>query len=488
MKLNIKRISSLALIALFFGFLSCADDTDLNITKPEASFKLNEPAINNVFLNFALPQNPAFTITWADEVTGSSSYTIEMALDSEFTNVSSLGTSSTKDFTISIEDLNAAILGTGITSFRDIAIFLRINAGSVNSNSVIYFVTTYPTNPPVLTSPTSNENFVLSIDNSNDVAITIAWSDVALSSDLGLDLSYNVQAAAAGSNFAAPVSLAIVSNASTLEATHADLNAVALGLGIAAGTAGTIEMRIVATNTNAGGNVLTRISDVVSISVTPFSVAFPNLFLVGAATAPGWNNNNNNPPVFRNQNLPNNYVFTGYFNAGEFKLLEVKGQWQPQWGTNGGGALAVNPGGGNDPGTFNVPTAGYYTYNFTTVGESGSFTATAFDASATTTYSAVGLIGPAIGGWGDGDEINMVQDALNPHLWNAQGVNFTNGQEFLIRANNQWSSVWRYNGSETLYGNSILAGDGANFPFTAATGSYDVWFNDLDGSYIILPL
>jgi len=486
MKLNIKRISSFALLALFLGFLSCEDETSLEITKPDPAFVLQEPAINNVFLNFGLPQNPAFTIAWTDEVTGSTSYTVEMALDGEFTSVSTLGTSASKDFTISIEDLNAAILGTGITSFRDIAIFLRINSGSAVSNSVIYFVTTYPTDPPVLTSPTSNESFILSIDESSEIALTVEWTDGALSSDLGLNINYAVQAAAAGTNFASPVSLGNVSNGLTISATHSDLNAVALGLGLTAGSAGNIEMRVVATNSNSNGNVLTRTSGAVSISVTPFNVSFPNLYLVGNATTAGWSNNNNNTPVFRNQNLPNNYVYTGYFNSGEFKLLEVRGQWQPQWGTNGGGVLAVNPGGGNDPGGFLVGTAGYYTYNFTTVGASGNFTVTPFDASSSPTYTTMGIIGAAIGGWNDGDEINFTQDANNPHLWYALNVNFTNGQDFLIRANDQWNSVWRYNGSQTLYGNSILAGDGANFPFTAETGSYDVWFNDLDGSYIIL--
>ena len=99
----------------------------------------------------------------------------------------------------------------------------------------------------------------------------------------------------------------------------------------------------------------------------------------------------------------------------------------------------------------------------------------------------MGIIGAAIGGWGDADEINFTQDPNNPHLWNAQGVTFTNGQEFLIRANDGWSNVWRYNGSTQLYGTSYLAGGGDNFPFTAPTGSYNVWFNDLDGSYIIIP-
>lgn len=488
MKLNIKKISSFVLLALFLGFSSCEDDTNLEIIKPDAAFVLQEPAINNVYLNFGIPENPAFTITWLDDLTGSSSYTVEMSLNNEFTSVTTLGTSNSKNFTISIEDLNAAILDAGVTNFKDIAIFLRVNSGTALSNSVIYFVTTYPTDPPVITSPASNSNFPLSIDSSNEVALTVSWTDAALASDLDLDINYAIEASLAGTNFAAPpVLLGNVSNGLSLVATHSDLNAVALGLGLTAGTAGNIDIRIVATNSNLNGNTLTRTSALVTISVTPYSVSFPNLFLVGDATSPGWNNNNNNTPVFRNQNLPNNYVYTGYFNAGAFKLLEVKGQWQPQWGTNGGGTLAVNPGGGNDPGTFNVATAGYYTYNFTTVGESGSFTVTPYDATSAPTYTTMGIIGAAIGGWGDGDEINFVQDANNPHLWYALDVNFTNGQEFLIRANDAWSSVWRYNGSQTLYGNSILAGNGANFPFNADSGSYDVWFNDLDGSYIILP-
>ena len=100
----------------------------------------------------------------------------------------------------------------------------------------------------------------------------------------------------------------------------------------------------------------------------------------------------------------------------------------------------------------------------------------------------MGIIGSAVGGWNDSDEVNFTQDPSNPHLWYALGVNFTSGNEFLIRANDAWSSVWRYNGSsQNLYGTAVLAGGGNNFPFNGTSGSYDVWFNDLDGSYILLP-
>jgi starch-binding outer membrane protein SusE/F len=488
MKSHIKKIGSILLLSMIFIFNSCDKEDNLKITSPDAKFVLNDPEINSVFLNFGLPQNPALTVVWEDDLTGSSNYIVEMSLDGEFTDVTTLGSTSAKEFTISVEDLNDAIREAGVETFRDISIYIRINTGSELSNSVIFFVTTYPTDPPVITSPTNGAAFVLSISNSGDTAVTVNWTDVVLNSDLDIDVVYTVEAAVAGSNFASPISLGSVTNLTTLAVTHADLNSLALAIGLTPGVAGNIDLRVKASNTNESLDVLVRTSNPLSISVTPYSVTFPNLYFVGSATSPGWNNNNNNTIVFRNQNVPNNYVYTGYFSAGAFKLLEVKGQWQPQWGTTSvPGALGVNPGGGSDPGTFDVATAGYYTYTFTTVGQGGSYTVTPYNATTSPTYTTMGLIGAAVGGWDASNEINFTQDANNPHLWYALGVNFTSGNEFLIRANDAWDSVWRYNGSQQLYGTAILAGGGNNFPFNGTTGNYDVWFNDLDGSYILLP-
>ena len=163
MKLYIKKISSILLLTLFFVFNSCEDEENLVMTTPDAEFALQEPAINSVYLNFALPQNPALTATWIDDVTSSTSYIVEMSLTESFTNVVQLGVTPAKQFTISVADLNEAIRDAGATNFKDISIYLRIKAGSAVSNSVIYFVTTYPTDPPVITSPASNSSFVLSI-------------------------------------------------------------------------------------------------------------------------------------------------------------------------------------------------------------------------------------------------------------------------------------------------------------------------------------
>ena len=487
MKFYITKISFLLLLSTLF-FASCETEESLTITAPEAEFVLNTPGISTVFLNFALPDNPAFTLSWKDDVTGSSSYTVEMATDADFTSPISLGTTDAKNFSMTVAEFNNTIANSGATTFRDVPVYFRIATGSETSNSILLLATRYPTDAPVVSSPLANDAFVLSIGSVDETVLTVNWTDAVLESSLGIDINYTVEAALAGSDFANPVAIGTITNLSTVSSTHSELNAVAIGIGLMPEVAGDMDIRVVAKNTNTGGSELTRISDAITVSVTPYLSAFPNLYVVGDATSPGWSNDNNNTPLFRNQDVPNNYVYVGYFGAGAFKLLETKGAWQPQWGTNDGTSLAVNTGSGSDPGTFNVSTAGYYSYNLTTVGEAGSFTVEPYDASAAPTYGTMAIIGDATpNGWDGDNDTNFTQDANNPHLWYINSVTLTSGGQMLIRANDDWADVWRYSGSNQLYGKANLAGGGDNIPFNEASGSYDFWFNDLDGSYNIIP-
>lgn len=483
---NIYKFSSF-LFAFALLFVACETEETLTITDSEAVFELQQPGISNILLNFGLQDNAAFTVSWNDDVTGGSSYDIEMAITNDFANPQSLGTSTSSSYTTSVADLNMAINAAGPSNYTDIPVYVRVNAGGLMSNTILFLVTAYPEEPAVITSPAQNDVFALMIANASDTAMNVTWDDLGLSGDGSI--VYTLEADLAGAAFANAVNLGVAENTTSIEVLTEDLNAAALGLGIEAEMAGDVELRLVSETTNANGNVLTRVSDAVTISVTPYSVEFPYLYFVGDATAPGWNNNNTNTAVFRSQGTPNSYYYTGYFGAGAFKLLEITGQWQPQWGNNGGN-LGVNPGGGSDPGTFNVGSAGYYTLNIPSLAEGGSFTFESYDATAAPTYNRIGLIGQAIGGWGDADEIDLIQrdPTNNPHIWYAEGVNFENGQEFLIRPNDDWGNgVWRYTGSSELFGQANLAGGGDNFPHSAPTGAYDFWFNDLDGSYVLIP-
>ena len=116
MNLYIKKLSFLFL-SLVLVFTACETEESLTITSPDPAFVLQEPGISTVFLNFALPNNPAFTISWNDEVTGSATYNVEMATDAEFTTPIALGTADTKNFTMSVTNFNQKLNTANIKSY-----------------------------------------------------------------------------------------------------------------------------------------------------------------------------------------------------------------------------------------------------------------------------------------------------------------------------------------------------------------------------------
>ncbi|WP_194765940.1 SusF/SusE family outer membrane protein [Tamlana sp. I1] len=214
---------------------------------------------------------------------------------------------------------------------------------------------------------------------------------------------------------------------------------------------------------------------------TPTIPTFRNLFLVGDGTAPGWNPNNNNPAIIRDPADENIYSYTAYFNGGAdvegFKLVEVLGEWQPQWGGSAG-TLGMNDGTGTDPSAFKIPVSGYYKFNMNITDM--TYTLVEYDASAAPIYPTIGLIGDATEGAWDNDT-DLTQSPFDPHVWFINDVVLTDG-EIKFRADDAWDVSW---GSDTALSGLATLG-GPNIP--AMAGTYDIWFNDLDGGYILIPV
>lgn len=242
---------------------------------------------------------------------------------------------------------------------------------------------------------------------------------------------------------------------------------------------GTIYVRVVASAGTAGE--MPHMSDVLSLTLLlPESGEEDEdpreFFLVGSATPDNWNNNANNTPLFRDPANEDLYYYTGKFNAGEFKLLEVRGQWQPQWGLDNGQLTSSDILGG-DPGAFVVDAEGYYT--FTLDADAMTYTFEPYDASGAATYATIGFLGDATpGGW-DADT-DFTQLTFDPHIWYATGVSLTDG-EMKFRANDAWDVNW---GADTPLSGRATA-NGPNIP--VSEGVYDIWFNDLTGRYILIP-
>lgn len=247
---------------------------------------------------------------------------------------------------------------------------------------------------------------------------------------------------------------------------------------------GQIYFRVRAYAGNDGGNPLGEDSEVKALTVTLPEVGEEeetklNLYLVGDATAAGWNPDNNNTPLFRDPENENIFYFTGYFAAGYYKFIEGQA-WAPMYGYDGSTLVYRPTESDPDPASIEVATAGYYTITVNV--EDLSFTMESYDASGANTYDSIGIIGPAqAGGW-DSDT-DMTQSEFDPHIWYISDFELGDG-EFKFRANDAWDDNWG-TASDALSGQ---ANYGAGDNMTATAGTYNIWFNDITGRYILIPV
>lgn len=319
-----------------------------------------------------------------------------------------------------------------------------------------------------------------------NTAFTFTWEDMEYTTPTAV--TYTVQIAKNGTDFAEPVTVASSSlrNYSISVGALNDLVHSIYGEELVAPEEGeaptsvALDVRIVSSVGTTGSEE--AYSNVISVVVTPFFtsvVEVKELYLVGTAVASGYNNNANNIALFRDPANTNIYYYNGYFGAGEFKLLEKKGFWQPQWGQTGGD-LAVNDGTGSDPGAFPVSAAGYYSFTIDIDEMTYSLEDYSGPVEPTTTYDTIGIIGTATPGLWDSSTA-MTVDPLNPHIWQLT-IELVTG-ELKFRANNAWDMAWGNN--TPISGEGSSAGGSPNVPVTA--GEYTIYFNDLDGRYILIP-
>jgi len=158
-------------------------------------------------------------------------------------------------------------------------------------------------------------------------------------------------------------------------------------------------------------------------------------------------------------------------------IFIIKGFWQPQWGTNNGTGIDVNPGTGSDPGTFpanNSPIAAAGYYNFTINFRTNTFSFAPFDVTSAQNFSSMTIQGSA------SSTTAMTQSAFDSHLWFANSVPLTPGDlQFITNTSSVWAGSTSFSGTATL--------NGGNIP-VIVQDEYDIWFNDLTGHYILIPL
>ncbi len=331
------------------------------------------------------------------------------------------------------------------------------------------------TNPtaPVL-ADLSFTDLKLDAVNTNNPALTLNWSDA----DYGQQASVNYAIEFASENtFAVAVTAATITGQNSLTLSMNEVNSSAGNAGLNPFEWKSIFVRIVASL--GSQNSEKSVSNAIEVNVYPYyNYTFKDYYLVGDATAPGWNNNNNNPALFRDANDSNVYYYTGLWaDNGHFKVLSTKGLWQPQYGTDDGSTVGVNLGGGTDPERFpygggNGIPGGYYTFALNLA--TNTFTFEPFNATGATSPATLTLKGSSTA------DIAMTPLAFDGHIWFANGVTLTPGEvQFVTDSGANW-------GSDTSF--SGVATDGGSAIPVIVEDNYDVWFNDLTGRYILIPL
>jgi len=335
-----------------------------------------------------------------------------------------------------------------------------------------------------------NDTYVLTPATSSNIAERFVWNTVDF--DVPTNITYELQASTSADFSSFDVIGSTADNNLAVKVSQLITLANDAGLDNDAETdapnTGQIFFQVKAFAGNDGGNALNTSSEVKSLTVVmpegevEEGPSFKELFLVGDATAAGWNNNNNNTPLFRDSTNENIYYYTGYFGAGSFKLLGGPA-WAPSYGKDGDSLQFRETEDDPDPANFDVATAGYY--SLTVNVDELTYTFEAYDASAATTYDVIGLVGAGTSvGWPGDDnptpDIKMTNSDFDKHIWQANDVVLTDGAA-KFRANLAWDESW---------------GGGDNFPSGQATGddimvqagTYNVWFNDITKRYIFIPV
>ncbi len=206
---------------------------------------------------------------------------------------------------------------------------------------------------PAINSPANNSTYVLLEDQKNDPFESFTWSAADyninagrnweyMNSDKLGEITYTVQLDTESDNFSSPIALTATTSTS-FSMTVGELNGKLLGMGLATETAHNLVLRVVGdlSITSELDNIN---SEVVKFTVTPFQAAivYPSIYMLGDATAPGWDNANPLPMfAFSETQFA---IVANLAGEGKFlKFIQNKGAWAPQWGTDASGTNESGP-------------------------------------------------------------------------------------------------------------------------------------------------
>lgn len=383
------------------------------------------------------------------------------------------------------KQLNDILAGFGFAPGQTFSFDIRVTSSYSNnneqlmSNVIKVSITSYLV--PITLTPSSSSPLVLQVSNATSTAVSFNWN----SSTYGANtINYALQIDKEGNNFASPQ---VVKYGSALNSsfTVSDLNSAAIAVGVSGGSTKNVEFRIVS---YLGTTYTTPLvySNTVKLNITTFTPVPPTLYIVGDATAGGWNN----PVPLPSQQFTRldavSYGIVVNLTAGKsYLFLPVNGDWSHKYGGSSatGGQLLAD---GAVPGSNTPAPATSGNYQIIVNFQTGTYTVTPF----TTTIPAnLYIVGDATaGGWSNPVPTPSQQFTKIDAASFGIVVNLTAGKSYLfLPVNGDWSH--KYGGSSATGGTLLADGavPGSNTPAPATTGNYQIIVNFQTGTYTVTP-
>jgi hypothetical protein len=297
---------------------------------------------------------------------------------------------------------------------------------------------------PVLTA--SATTIAVAPADSNKTALTLNWTNPKHAQDTNL-YKYTIEIDSANKNFTR-ASTKIVTGGSGTSFTGKELNTILLSYGYAFNVPVDMEVRVIS---SYGNNNERMVSNTVKIKMTPYKVppkvAVPTtgkLFLVGDASAGGWNN----PVPVPSQEFArlDETTWAGIFNltgGREYLVLPLNGDWGNKFSVANKSLAGLSAGGDfgfnlndNFPGPATTGT-----YRIVLDFQSGKFSVTPYSGVLPTNLFIVGDATP--GGWNNPVPVPSQQlTRVNSSVWEIT-MNFVGGKEYLLLpVNGDWSNKY----------------------------------------------
>ncbi|WP_027378442.1 SusE domain-containing protein [Chryseobacterium daeguense] len=336
------------------------------------------------------------------------------------------------------------------------------------------------------TTPTlkaDKTTLVLLKDNEADIAVKFDWTNPKFQSQVAL--KNTLQVAKAGTNFQGAGESIVTANDLAATYTVGDFNKLMLDSGLIPGIATSVEIRL---KSEVGPNIL--YSSPVTMIVTPYLTEFPSFYIVGDASAVGWNAGTAQM-LYKKDNFST--IYTYLENGKSFRFLG-----QQDWGpTNYSLDVAGMNAGNKYFKTWSTNLAPSTPENIQFTGATGMYKvvidADATVKSITVSASPVNTWNPAniylvgtVNGWNAGTAIPMT------NLGNGKfehTISLPAASEFKFLGQQSWGDLdWGNIAGDGNTGYLGPKGSNGNIKFDGTGGSYKISVDVKMGTYKIQPL